>query len=725
MTAIFDGARAGFFTALLLTLLSFLSVTGVMSSASEATGMLFVATAYGLLGLPAILYGLGLGALLAIWSSLLSRVGMLPLKEGLRVRDRDRQIAALLLLLPLVIALVGAGVMMAHLGVTSNFNRVGFQAQGLAIVASGLTTVALLGAPLLFGLLYGVLKRLPSNKERPLYTYSVLGLYALLGLLTLLGGAYYAFGLHVWSTTEIVMTIIALLAVPLLTALMMRFSWNSFTWTYGIPVAALLIAAATLFGAQSWATSSADMRAVTFRHAPLVSSVAARVIHLGSTDVNLFAFADCDEDDEECVIEEDAIPVTSAEHPARRAVMIAQAAGDRAQIDAFESLPDPPKNIVMIMVDTLRQDHLGFAGYHRNTSPNMDAIANDGVAFMDAYSTSPHTPRSLPPLFFGRYASQMRWFGAQYNFPRVRPENLSLFEVLEERGWRNIGITSHFYFDERRNVHQGFAHWDNHDAKSLEESHTDIAAPRIWGKVEPILSELGEQRRELGDDAPPFSLFVHFFDPHARWNYHEEFGFDRGSTTRERHIAAYDSEIAFADRHVGYIVEKLKEEGLYDDVIFVITSDHGEAFNEHGYYFHGQTLYNTVINVPMILRVPGWFPRQVDGPVSIIDIAPTLLDLLNITIPTDFEGRSLSQEMLGRRPVANQPVFSELLPYTAFPEHHRAVIYGDQKLIVNFTLNVEEFYDLSEDPGEQNNLINERAEDAAKLREILDRFMAP
>ena len=317
----------------------------------------------------------------------------------------------------------------------------------------------------------------------------------------------------------------------------------------------------------------------------------------------------------------------------------------------------------------------------------------------------------------------MRWYGAQYNFPRVRPENLSFFEVLQERGWKNVGITSHFYFDERRNVHQGFDVWDNHDAKSLEDSHTDIAAPRIWGKVEPVIEDLGREAREKGEEAAPFSLFVHFFDPHARWNYREEFGFERGSTTRERHMAAYDSEIAFADRYVGKIVDKLKEEGLYDDVIFVITSDHGEAFNEHGYYFHGQTLYNTVANVPMLIRVPGWFSRQVEGPVSIIDIAPTLLDLIGVTIPTDFEGRSLSTVMLGQSEVPKRPIFTELLPYTAFNEHHRAVIYGDEKLIVNFTLDVEELYDLSEDPMEQNNLINERPERAKILREMLDEFM--
>src|SRR5699024_1534986 len=137
----------------------------------------------------------------------------------------------------------------------------------------------------------------------------------------------------------------------------------------------------------------------------------------------------------------------------------------------------------------------------------------------------------------------------------------------------------------------------------------------------------------------------------------------------------------------------------------------------------GQTLYNTITNVPMLIHVSGWFSNEVEGPVSIIDIAPTLLDLMDLTIFIEFEGESLTGPMLGRSEVPERPIFMELLPYTAFKEHHRAVLVGSEKLIVNFTLGVEEFYDLSEDREEQNNLIKERSEDAARLREILDDFM--
>lgn len=723
MRVIFDGARAGVISALVLTFWSFWAVAGAMESGATKAGMAFVVTAFGFLGLPQMLLGVGLGALVALWAVVFQRVGLIPPGEALRDGEKDRRVGAILLTAPVLVGVVGLGVYLIHLKITGHFNRVGFQALGLGAVAASLTAGVGLISPFVYGVLKGAMERVAGQKAGPFWSLLAGALYGVGALVVLLGGFFYARGLHVWSDTELTMGLAALVLVPLLMGVMQKFRFERGAWTFGIPVAGVLIGSICFALAPKWAVSSPEMRILTLRDAPLMPMIARQMVDLGTDEGDIFAFGECDEDDEDCLIDEAVLPVTSPDHPARRAVQLAVEAGDRAQVNRFESIPAPPKNIVMIVVDTLRQDHMGYAGYHRNTTPNIDEIAKESVVFMDAQSTSPHTPRSIPPLFFSRYASQIRWIGPRINFPRLRDENLSVFEVLQQGGWKNIGMASHFYFDERRNVHQGFEVWDNSEAKDIAGSNTDIATPRIWAKVEPVIEELGKAKREKGDEAEPFSLFVHFFDPHATWNYRSEFGFERGSSTRERHLAAYDSEIAFADRYVGKLVEKLKEEGLYDDVIFVLTSDHGEGFNEHGHYFHGQTLYNTITNVPMLIRVPGWFTRQVEGPVSIIDIAPTLLDLVGLAIPTEFEGESLTSVMLGRQEVPERPIFMELLPYTAFPEHHRAVLVGDQKLIVNFTLGVEEFYDLGEDRGEQNNLIRERGDDAARLREILDEFM--
>ena len=726
MRAIFDGMRAGVFAALILTLWSFIVVASTVGDAGSTTGMKFVGAAFGFLGAPQIFFGTALGVVVAIWAVVLRRAELSPLKEALTDDETDLRVASLLISVPAAVGLVGAVVMAAHLTVTSGFARVSFQAQGLFLVGAGAALGAFLVSPLIYGAVQKGLGLLPIPDGRGLRTRAIVGA-GLVGLVVVLGVAYsMAMELRVWSHSEVQMGLAAVLLVPLLTVVMGRVKWQRGAWTFGIPLAGLAIAVGCLMIAPTWAASTAQMRALTLRDAPLMPTVARAMVDVrreGADDI--FSYVHCDEDDEDCGVEEEEAPlaVTSPDHPARRAMLRAVSAGDRAQTNKFESIPDPPKNVVLLVIDTLRQDHMGYAGYHRDTTPNIDALAADSVVFNDAYSTSPHTPRTLPPIFFGRYASNIAWVLPNTNFPRVRPEALSVFEVLQERGWNNISKTSHFYFRERRGLNQGFAEWDNEGAKELQDSHDDIATPRIWERVEATIEDLGRQRREQGEEADPFSLFVHFFDPHARYQMHDQFPFEHDGTNHERLIANYDSEIAHADYYTGKIIDKLKEQDLFDDVIFVITSDHGESFREHGRYFHGHDLYNTVINVPKLVRVPGWFAREVDGQVSVIDIAPTLLDLFGIPIPSEFEGEVLTDVLLGRGDVPDRPVFAELLPYTALDVHHRAVVYNDEKLIVDFHLDLEEFYDLADDPLEQNNLIDERSDDAARLRQMLDEFM--
>lgn len=720
MRPILDGMRAGIIAGLLLTVWATIAI---WSTADTASMPLFSASAFGLLGLPQLFYGLGVGAAVAIWFGVLKRLDMLPLRAALDDAETDRRIAAALVATPVGVAMVAGGTMAVHLMVTSNFARATFQAQGLALAAAGLTVVAMTATPLVYRSIEALLRSLPLGGDTPFWTWLVGGFYTVMTIGAVAAGYHYAQQLRVWSDTELKMGLVAVAAVPLLTLAMHHWRLDRKFWTYGVPAVGLAAAIGCIVGAPAWTTSTAELRTLTFRSAPLVSSVAGYIIEPASQDVDWEYAGLCDDDDDDCQpVDEEPIPVTDPDHPARSAVSQAHRSAERAQQNEFENIPDPPRNVVFVMIDTLRQDHMGYAGYERDTTPNIDELARDSVVFNDAYATSPHTPRTIPPTFFGRYASNLNWVLPDTNFPRLRPENTSMYEVKQDAGWQTISKTSHFYFRERRGLNQGFDVWNNDDHRDLEDSHDDIATPRIWEKLQPTLQDLGEQHR-TDDDADPFSIFVHFFDPHASYNHHDEFSFDRGDTHHENLIADYDSEIAHADSYVGRIIDTLKEEELYDDTIFVITSDHGEAFNEHDYYFHGQTLYNTVLNVPLLIRVPGWFSMDIDGPVSVVDIPPTLLDLLGLNIPGEYDGQVLTDVLLGRDDVPDRPVFGELLPYTAFEEHHRAVINGDDKLIVDFTHGIEELYDVGDDPLEQNNLIDERPDDAADLREMLDEFM--
>jgi len=425
--------------------------------------------------------------------------------------------------------------------------------------------------------------------------------------------------------------------------------------------------------------------------------------------------------DEDCSGKDAPLP-SFEDHPSRKIVKRALDAANNAAIKKAEQIPDPPKNVVVILIDTLRADHMGFMGYERKTSPNIDALAAESIIFEDAYATAPHTPRSIPCLFFGRYPSHIKWRGGQYNYPKVRPENLSMFEVLQENGWKNYGFSSHFYFQEKRGMWQGFEAWDNEGAGTIAESNEDIASPRTWAKTEPKLAELAAASKKEG--AAPFGVFLHLFEPHSRWIGHDEYDFGKGDTPAERHINNYDSEIAYVDAYVGKVVAKLKALGIYDDTVIILTSDHGEAFQDHGLFFHGQNLYDEVIKVPLLIRVPGWKPRRVEGPISLVDVAPTYLDLMDISVPQDFEGQSLVATMLGKAPVPDRPIFSELLPYTNWKEHHKVIIQGNLKYIRVLTSNTQQLYDLSKDPKEKNDLSRTNKEDVEKMRAKLDAWMS-
>lgn len=366
-----------------------------------------------------------------------------------------------------------------------------------------------------------------------------------------------------------------------------------------------------------------------------------------------------------------------------------------------EPPPDLRRNIVIIMVDTLRPDHLGYFGYPRFISAQMDAFHRENVVFTRAYAQAPHTPRSIPSIFNSRYPSHMDLEDPTYNYPDIREGNLSLFEVLDDMGYFNIAVTSHYYFDRSPGIQQGFDVFDNRGALSIAETNEATAAP--W-----IFEHLQEHVEQLAQSEEPFCLFVHYYEPHATWLPHDEvidFG-DARST--QRHINHYDAEIAFVDIYFGQTIELLAEHGLFDESIVVLLSDHGEEFDDHGELHHGKTLYEEVIHVPLVFHIPGETPRHIETPVALLDLAPTLVDMNGGTIPDEFEGRSLWADFPD---IQEREIFSELLPYTSFAQHQVALIDGHDKLIFYATLEEYEYFDLNLDPGEQDDEFrgNERA----------------
>ena len=369
-----------------------------------------------------------------------------------------------------------------------------------------------------------------------------------------------------------------------------------------------------------------------------------------------------------------------------------------------------PMNLVLITIDTVRADHCGFQGYDRNTTPNLDAFAQQSAVFERAYAPSNMTPISIPAMLSGRYTSEL--FRDDGHFIRFDDNNRFLAEMLVEAGYQTRGVLTHWYFEKRKRsgLSQGFDHWT-------------VVGTR-WGKAmeDVSTSELvsAEAVRQIDalEDKRPWFLWVHFLDPH-KW-YIDHPGFERrwGRKSRDR----YDHEIAFTDHHIGLVLNHLKKRADWDRTAVAVTSDHGEAFGEHKTHFHGFSMYEDQLRVPFIMRVPGLAPIRIKKRVGLIDLVPTLLELADRPVDPSLRGLSLLPEMQGES-VPQRLIYAER---TRGPHSSglRALIDGDLKLVWRAAGNRYELYDLEDDPDEVNDLMGAAPKLATRLRGIQATFIS-
>jgi hypothetical protein len=398
----------------------------------------------------------------------------------------------------------------------------------------------------------------------------------------------------------------------------------------------------------------------------------------------------------------DARPVAAAP-----AAPSAAAPLKRRQGPAFDG------NVLVLSIDSVRADRLGVAGYDRrggkSLTPNLDALARRGAYFRRAWSAAPNTPRSFPSFVTSRYPSDIAWQKRTANYSPILPENETFFDHLGRAGLRPIGIFSHFYFTPDRGINKGFAEWTNEGAGTIAESNTDIASPRIVPQVVARLEKAAAAKER-------FVLWTHLFEPHSRYMEHKEFPVKlRGVEGLEE---KYDFEIAFVDRWVGKLLEGLERAGLADRTAVVVLADHGEAFGEHKHYFHGQDLTEEQIRVPLIVAIPGRPPVVVEDEVGLIDVGPTLLDLVGLEAPAAFRGRSLLP-LLDGGTLPPRTLFAELLPATAWPKHEVAAIEGGKKITHKITERRWELFDLAADPKQQRDVSGD-----AKHRATLEALRA-
>jgi choline-sulfatase len=372
-------------------------------------------------------------------------------------------------------------------------------------------------------------------------------------------------------------------------------------------------------------------------------------------------------------------------------------------------------NILIVTIDAFRADRLGVAGYRRpsegrSLTPTLDALAARGAYFRRAWSQAPNTPRSFPSILTSRYPSGIAWDKPGVNYPNLLPSNHTLFEGLAAAGLKPLGIFSHFYFTPDRGISTGFAEWSDDGAGTIAESNHDVASPRIVPRVIARLRQAAARHER-------FVLWTHLFEPHSSYMPHKEFPGTLSGLPGL--MEKYDHEIAFVDMWVGKLLAAVQELGLREQTAVVVLADHGEAWGEHKAYFHGQDLFDEQLRVPLIIAVPGQAPRVLEDPVALVDVGPTLLELVGATPPPAMRGRSLLPAVRGGAKLPARPIFSELLPATAWPHHAVMMVDGDHKLIHRISERRWELYDLGRDPGEHSNLV-----DAPASRAVLETMRA-
>jgi arylsulfatase A-like enzyme len=362
---------------------------------------------------------------------------------------------------------------------------------------------------------------------------------------------------------------------------------------------------------------------------------------------------------------------------------------------ALPPLPEGPRrpeaDVLLITIDALRYDHVGAYGYPRATTPSIDALAARGTRFTRAYAQAPHTSFSVASMLTGKYFPTLARLA-----PGERHEPLAA--VLRTYGWRTAAFypPAVFFVDSQK-------------LKTYAETNFDFE----YVKFEYIdANKRVNQIFSYYDQVQPRRAFVwvHFFEPHEPYERHDAFPFGNSDIDR------YDSEIAYTDAAVGRLIAAVRKR--QPNTVVVLAADHGEEFDEHGGRYHGSTLYDEQLRVPLIVSIPGIPAHVVDGPVEMLDIAPTLLNLLDIPVPVRMRGTDLGP-WLGAPPAPS----SRLPPAFAEVEDKRMVVAGTEKLLCDLHWGSCAYYDLAEDPHEQRNLAEARPDRAAALRAVLDDWL--
>jgi arylsulfatase A-like enzyme len=379
--------------------------------------------------------------------------------------------------------------------------------------------------------------------------------------------------------------------------------------------------------------------------------------------------------------------------------------------------------VLLIVIDTLRADRVGAYGNPRGLTPVLDALAARGAVFRRAYAPSSWTNPSVASLMTSRFPSQ---HGILTVGSLLAESEITLAEALQERGWVGAGFSANPMLPADHGFGQGFTHYHAYWGTG-DPSRPQGANERADRVNADVLRWLDERAR--AKDTRPVFLYLQLMEPHTPYEPPEPLlarlleGRERPDLATVNRLATYghleeiepamlraiqdvyDTEVAAVDAAIGRLLTALEGRGLLADSVVVVTADHGEEFKDHGLMGHDFTLYEEVIRVPLIVVSPRTrAPAVRQEVVGLVDVAPTLLELVGAAPPATFEGRSFAPLLAGRPADGGRwrTAYSELLkPPDArrLTPHERALVLDHQKLIAGVA-GERELYALDQDPGE-------------------------
>lgn len=392
-----------------------------------------------------------------------------------------------------------------------------------------------------------------------------------------------------------------------------------------------------------------------------------------------------------------------------------------------------PCNVLVVLLDAARADHFGHLGYERPTTPNIDRLAAESIVFEQAYVQATGTANSIYSMFTSRYPvfeAVPDLVGQNAIF--LGDEATTWLEALSERHPHRLVLSTNAFVREQLGLTQGATEVieDWRPPAQERRGESPLYATRA---TQPAL----EWIEAHADDG--FVAYLHYLEPHEPYLPPEPFlsrfagenpRTQLGETKRLRRIAQrtpqpvmvdairdlYDGNLAYVDSHVGALMDSLRTRGILDDTIVVIVSDHGEAFWEHGQRGHGHTPYEELIRVPLIVHlptVPELAGTRIAEPVELVDLMPTLMDLMGVPLEThELVGRSLVDAMLAGRADPERTIHARS-NRTKDPVY--ALRRGNWKWLIHSADGQQELYDLSIDPGETTDLVAAGSADAQLL----------